>query len=36
VIAGGAVDRMQGEQDVCAKTLEEAKNPAVAKDAAKK
>jgi hypothetical protein len=35
VIAGGAVDRMQGEQDVCAKTLEEAKNPAAAKDAEK-
>jgi hypothetical protein len=26
---------MQGEQDVCAKTLEEAKNPAAAKDAEK-
>jgi hypothetical protein len=35
VIAGGAVDRMQGEQDVCAKTLEEAKNPAAAKEAEK-
>jgi len=27
VIAGGVVDRMQGEQDICKKTLEEAMNP---------
>ena len=27
VIAGGVVDRMQGEQDICTKTLEEATNP---------
>ena len=31
VIAGGAVDRMQGEQDICKKTLEEAMNPNAAK-----
>ena len=27
VVAGGVIDRMQGEQDLCAPTLETAKNP---------
>ena len=31
VVAGGLVDRMQGEQDLCGPTLETAKNPIVAK-----
>jgi len=31
VVAGGFVDRMQGEEDLCGPTLEAAKNPVVAK-----
>jgi uncharacterized protein involved in outer membrane biogenesis len=31
VVAGGLVDRMQGEQDLCGPTLEAARNPTVAK-----
>ena len=27
VVAGGVIDRMEGEQDLCAQTLETAKNP---------
>jgi len=30
VIAGGVVDRMAGEKDMCGETLAQAKNPTVA------